>query len=61
MLHGNNQQLFLSVLLLFLVQNHVFSQENYEIQVYSSPTQAPKTSIIELHSNFTFNGEKNIV
>jgi hypothetical protein len=38
----------------------ICAQENYEIQVYSSPTQAKRSSIFELHSNFTFNGEKQI-
>ena len=35
-------------------------QDNYEIQVYASPTQAKGSTIFELHSNFTFAGEKNI-
>ncbi|MBS1638780.1 MAG: hypothetical protein JSR12_01885 [Bacteroidetes bacterium] len=38
-----------------------FSQDNYEIQVYGSQTQAPHSSIFELHSNYTFVGEQNIV
>ena len=37
------------------------AQDNYEIQVYGSQTQAKKTAIFELHSNFTFDGERNIV
>lgn len=37
------------------------AQDNYEIQVYSSQTQAKNSTIFELHSNFTFAGEKNIV
>ena len=36
------------------------TQENYEIQVYSSPTAAKNTTIVELHSNFTLDGEKEI-
>ena len=32
------------------------AQENYEIQVYPSETMAPKTLLIELHSNFTAQG-----
>lgn len=32
------------------------AQENYEIQVYGSETVAPKTSMIELHSNFIIMG-----
>ncbi|MCW3090095.1 MAG: hypothetical protein JWP81_1164 [Ferruginibacter sp.] len=37
------------------------AQDNYEIQVYASPTQTKGSTIFELHSNFTFKGEKNIV
>lgn len=38
-----------------------FSQENYEIQVYGSQTQQKNSTIFELHSNFTFNGEQNVL
>jgi len=37
------------------------AQENYEIQVYSSPTMTKGSSIFELHSNFTFSGEKQVI
>ncbi len=36
------------------------AQDNYEIQVYGSQTQAPHTTMFELHSNYTFNGSKAI-
>jgi hypothetical protein len=36
------------------------AQDNYEIQVYGSPTQAKGSTIFELHSNFTFMGEKAV-
>ena len=39
----------------------LFAQENYEIQVYGSQTQPRHSTIFELHSNFTFIGEKEIV
>ncbi len=32
------------------------AQDNYEIQVYASETVAPKTLMVELHSNFTAAG-----
>src|SRR5258708_2689256 len=35
-----------------------FSQENYEIQVYPSETVAPGATMVELHSNFAFQGMK---
>ena len=32
------------------------AQNNYEIQVYESPTQPKGSTMFELHSNYTFNG-----
>ena len=37
------------------------AQDNYEIQVYGSDTVAPGRTMIELHSNFTFEGSKDAV
>jgi len=37
------------------------AQENYEIQVYPSETVAPKTTMLESHTNFTFQGSKQTV
>jgi hypothetical protein len=37
------------------------SQNNYEIQVYASPTQTKGSTMFELHSNYTFNGSTEIV
>jgi hypothetical protein len=45
----------------FLFSTVTLSQENYEIQVYASPTMTMGSTIFEIHSNFTFNGEKNII
>ena len=36
------------------------AQDNYEIQVYGAQTQVKNSTMFELHSNYTFNGEKNI-
>lgn len=36
------------------------AQENYEIQVYASPTMKEGTTMIELHSNYTLNGSKTM-
>lgn len=49
------------IIILFFISLIVRSQDNYEIQVYASPTMDKGNTIFELHSNFTFNGEKNIV
>jgi hypothetical protein len=34
------------------------AQDNYEIQVYSSDTVLPHSTMVEIHSNFTVNGSK---
>ncbi len=46
---------------LLLINVLAHSQENYEIQVYGSQTQQKNSTIFELHSNFTFVGEKNVI
>jgi hypothetical protein len=35
------------------------AQGNYEIQVYGADTVAPRSTMVELHSNFTADGERN--
>jgi hypothetical protein len=37
------------------------AQGNYEIQVYGADTIAPKSTMVELHSNFTANGQRSTV
>lgn len=53
----------LVVLLLVLATLAPFtrSQDNYEIQVYGSETVAPRSTMVEIHSNFTFEGSKTVV
>jgi hypothetical protein len=36
------------------------AQDNYEIQVYGSETVAKGNTMVELHSNFTFDGSKKV-
>ncbi len=38
-----------------------YGQDNYEIQVYAADTVAPGRTMVELHSNFTFEGFKTSV
>src|SRR6201987_2809385 len=52
--------LFLS-LLLFTVGRTALAQDNYEIQVYASELVPPKTTMVEIHSNFNVNGSKTVV
>jgi hypothetical protein len=44
--------------LLFLCSLPAFCQNNYEIQVYPYDTVKPGQTMVELHSNFTFQGTK---
>lgn len=39
----------------------LLAQGNYEIQVYGSETIAPRSTMLELHSNFTPEGQRNLV
>jgi len=36
------------------------SQDNYEIQVYEAETVAPRSTMVEIHSNFTVDGSKTV-
>jgi len=38
----------------------VHGQDNYEIQVYGSETVAPRSTMVEIHSNFTVDGSKTV-
>jgi len=46
---------------LFLLTPLARAQGNYEIQVYGSDTVAPRTLMAELHSNFTSEGQKDLI
>src|ERR1700747_228876 len=36
------------------------AQDNYEIQVYGSDTVNPRSTMVEIHSNFTVDGSKTV-
>lgn len=57
---GFLSNIFILVLALLLLTLTIdgLSQADNEIQVYSSPTIGNKSTILELHSNYTFNGSK---
>ena len=48
----------LTAIVLLAMGIPVFGQENYEIQVYASPTMTRGNTIFELHSNYTFPEKK---
>jgi hypothetical protein len=53
-----SRALFILVVLAFGHLRLAKAQDNYEIQVYGSDTVAPKTTMPELHSNFTVEGSQ---
>jgi hypothetical protein len=50
-----------AVAVLTCLAGAALAQDNYEIQVYGSETMAPGKTMVELHSNFTFDGSKSVV
>lgn len=60
-------QLMISRLLTVTVIAVVFfsslarAQDNYEIQVYGSDLVAPRSTMVEIHSNFTVSGSKTVI
>jgi Putative MetA-pathway of phenol degradation len=53
------QQIFL-LLLIGMPGYKLLAQENYEIQVYGAQTMAMGSTMFELHSNFTFDGQRSV-
>lgn len=51
---------FLGTILVAFGTRTLFAQDNYEIQVYGADTVAPKTTMLELHSNFTADGSQPV-
>lgn len=43
-----------------LFSSFAHAQDNYEIQVYGSDTVAPRSTMVEIHSNFTVDGSKTV-
>lgn len=51
----------LATLLISLIVISAKAQDNYEIQVYGSETVEKGHTMLEIHSNFTFNGSKTTI
>jgi hypothetical protein len=49
-----------TVALMLALAYSLHAQDNYEIQVYGSDTVEKGKTIVELHSNFTIKGRKNV-
>jgi hypothetical protein len=61
MLTSTQRPCLFGVLLVFAVGCTALAQDNYEIQVYASELVPPKTTMVEIHSNFTVNGTKTVI
>jgi len=51
----------LAILIVAACSEPSWSQGNYEVQVYGAETVARDATMVELHSNFTFQGSKGVV
>ncbi len=59
---GHLQSAWLVLLLALMATFRLaHAQGNYEIQVYGADTVAPKTLMVELHSNYTVSGQTGVV
>jgi hypothetical protein len=54
-------RLHLLVIAMVLATASAYAQGNYEIQVYGADTVPAKSLMVELHSNFTPEGQKNLI
>ena len=54
-------RLWLILLVLACMPTLSAAQGNFEIQVYGSETVPPKSLMVELHSNYTADGQKEMV
>src|SRR5258706_238964 len=50
-----------SLLCLWLSALSAGAQDSYEIQVYGAETVARGQTMLELHSNYTFDGNRNVI
>jgi hypothetical protein len=51
----------LALAVLFAALPHARAQDNYEIQVYGADTVPPASTMVELHSNFTADGQRRFL
>ena len=52
--------LFASWFFVYGLSSSARAQDNYEIQVYGYDTVAPRSTMVEIHSNFTAEGSKTV-
>lgn len=57
---ARSSRLFVLFFSIAAASHFAYAQDNYEIQVYGSDTVAPRSTMVELHSNFTVDGSKTV-
>ena len=55
-----SRRAILTFVVVTLLGSFADAQDNYEIQVYSYDTVAPRSTMVEIHSNFTVDGSKTV-
>src|SRR5580692_3834733 len=55
------RKFYLLAFLFFGIITGLKAQDNYEIQVYGSETEDAGHTMVELHSNYTFDGSTSVV
>src|ERR1700733_2226276 len=55
------RKIYLATLLFVFSWADLKAQDNYEIQVYGSETEEAGHTMVELHSNYTFDGSTSII
>src|ERR1019366_8554689 len=58
--HSSSRLALLALFAAVLLTTIARAQDNYEIQIYGSETVAPRSTMVEIHSNFTVNGSKTV-
>jgi hypothetical protein len=56
----SSRPLLLALFAAVLIASPAHAQDNYEIQVYGSDTVAPRSTMVEIHSNFTVDGSTTV-
>jgi hypothetical protein len=60
MIHSSSRLALLALFAVVILAPFSRAQDNYEIQVYGSETVAPRSTMVEIHSNFTVDGSKTV-
>jgi len=60
MTHSSSRLALLALFIARALASWAHSQDNYEIQVYGADTVAPRSTMVEIHSNLTVDGSKTV-